>query len=123
MYGDATGHARHTDSNVTNWKIIESELSRYGITKKVPLSNPAERDRINAVNALICNSKGQNRVFANPNKCKNFIRDCEQVIYRDGSTQIDKTGNFDLTHLTDAFGYMVDKEFGLARGKIEGLKI
>lgn len=123
LYGDATGRARHTDSNITNWKIIENELSRYNISIRVPTKNPAERDRINAVNGLLCNSKNERRVFINPEKCKHLIRDFEQVSFKDGSTQIDKTKDFSLTHPSDAFGYMAEEEFSLNRGKIEGLKI
>jgi hypothetical protein len=122
LYGDATGEARHTDSNVSNWKIIETELSRYGVTKKVPTKNPAERDRVNAVNGMICNSKQERRVFINP-KCKHLIRDFEQVEYKEGSVQIDKTKDLLLTHPSDAFGYMLEKEFSLNRGVITGLKI
>jgi hypothetical protein len=122
LYGDATGEARHTDSNVSNWKIIENELGAYGITKKVPTKNPAERDRVNAVNGMICNSKGDRRILINP-KCKHIIRDLEQVGYKEGSTQIDKTKDLLLTHPSDAFGYLIEKEFSLNRGRIEGLKI
>jgi hypothetical protein len=123
LYGDATGTARHTDSNVTNWKIIENELSGYGITKHIPLKNPAERDRINAVNGMMCNSKNERRTFINPNTCKHLIRDCEQVSFKEGSVQIDKGKSLELTHPSDAFGYMVEKEFSLNKGRIEGLKI
>ena len=123
LYGDATGRARHTDSNITNWKIIESELSAYRISSRVPTKNPAERDRINAVNGIVCNSKGQRRVFIHPEKCKHLIRDLEQVSYAEGSTKIDKSKDWSLTHPSDAFGYMADTEFSLARGRIEGLKI
>lgn len=123
LYGDATGRARHTDSNITNWKIIEAELSRYGISLRVPTKNPAERDRVNAVNGIICNSKGQRRVFINPNKCKNLIRDLEQVSYKEGSIQIDKNKDLSLTHPSDAFGYFAETEFSLNRGLITGLKI
>lgn len=122
LYGDATGKARHTSSNVTNWKIIEDELHRYGITKRIPLANPAERDRINALNGLICNSRGDRRVLVNP-KCKNLIRDLEQVSFKDGSTQIDKTKDFSLTHISDALGYFAEKEFSLNKGRIEAFKI
>lgn len=122
LYGDATGEARHTDSNVTNWRIIENELGKYGITKRVPLKNPAERDRINSVNGMICNSRKQRRIQINPN-CKKLIGDLEQVSFKEGSTQIDKGRNLLLTHASDALGYMCEKEFSLNRGKIEGLKI
>jgi hypothetical protein len=123
LYGDATGHARHTDSNVTNWKIIETELSPYNISKRIPSSNPAERDRVNALNGLICNSKKQRRFYVDPNRCKHLIRDLEQVNYKEGSVQIDKTKDLMLTHASDALGYMAEKEFSLNRGMITGLKI
>lgn len=122
LYGDATGRARHTTSNVTNWKIIENELRPYGITNRVPTSNPAERDRVNAVNGLICNSKGNRRAFLNPQKCKHTIRDLEQVPYKNGSTQIDKS-NLMLTHASDGFGYMIEREFSLNKGLYKGLRI
>ncbi len=121
LYGDATGNARSTNSNVTNWKIIQQELSHYQPTTRVPTKNPAEKDRVNSVNAMLCNSKGDRRVFVNPN-CKNLIRDLEQVSYKQGSVQIDKTKDLKLTHPSDAFGYYVSKEFGLNKGRIEGLK-
>lgn len=122
LYGDATGKARHTSSNVTNWKIIENELRHYGLTKRVPSANPAERDRVNAVNGLICNSKNDRRLLVNP-KCKHLIRDLEQVSFKEGSTQIDKTKDFSLTHPSDALGYMCEREFSLNRGRYEAIKI
>jgi hypothetical protein len=123
LYGDATGEARHTDSNVTNYRIIENELGRYGISRHIPLKNPAERDRVNSVNGMICNSKNERRVFVNPTKCTHLISDFEQVPYKEGSVQIDKKKNLLLTHASDAFGYMAEKEFSIAKGKAELLKI
>lgn len=123
LYGDATGEAQTTNSNVTNWKIIKDELKDYGITSHIRDKNPAERDRINSVNAMICNSKGARRVFVNPNRCKNLIRDCEQVSFKEGSVQIDKKKDLQLTHISDAAGYYIEKEFGLNKGRIAGLRI
>lgn len=123
LYGDATGKARTTTSNLTNYAIIREELGRYNIIDKVPRSNPAERDRINAVNAALCNSRGDRRLFINPD-CKNIIRDFEQVGYKKGSSQIDKNKDHMLTHATDSLGYMIDIEFGLNNQKaITGLKV
>lgn len=121
LYGDATGKARHTDSNITNWKIIENMLGRYGLTKRVPESNPAERDRVNAMNGIICNSKGDRRLLVNP-KCKHLIGDLEQVEFKEGSTQINKTKNLLLTHPSDALGYMAEREFSLNKGRYELVK-
>lgn len=123
LYGDATGQARTTASNVTNWKIIKDELAKYNIVPRVPTKNPAERDRINAVNGMMKNSKGIVRSYINPNRCKHYIRDLEQVSFKEGSTQIDKTKNLELTHASDGAGYMYEYEFSLNKGKIEGLKI
>lgn len=122
LYGDATGTARHADSNQSNWKIIKNELGSYGLTVRVPSKNPAERDRINALNGLICNSKKDRRLLVNP-KCKHLIGDLEQVEFKEGSTQINKTKNVLLTHPSDAIGYMAEKEFSLNKGRFEMLKI
>jgi hypothetical protein len=122
IYGDATGKARSTNSNVTNWQIIKEELGKYGVHNMVLPKNPAERDRVNSTNAMLKNSAGVVRTFINPNKCKHLIRDCEQVSYKEGSVQIDKTKNFDLTHPSDAAGYLYDREFGISRDRIESLK-
>lgn len=122
LYGDATGKNRHSSSNITNWKIVDDELKRYNPVMNVPSSNPSERDRVNAVNGLICNSRGQRRLFVNP-KCRKLIADFEQVSYKEGTTQIDKMSNLDLTHPSDAIGYMIEKEYSLNKSKYEGLKI
>lgn len=123
LYGDATGSQRHTSSHVSDWKIIKDELRFYGVDSCVPFSNPAEKDRVNAVNGMICNSKGHRRVFVNPKNCRNLIKDFEQVSYKEGSTQIDKTKDRSLTHASDAAGYMIERDFSLARGRIEGLRV
>lgn len=122
LYGDATGRSRSTQSNITNYQIIEDELRGYGISNYVGTSNPAERDRVNAVNGMICNSKGLRRVQINPD-CKNLIRDLEQVSFKEGSTQIDKRKDVRLTHTSDAFGYFIEQEFSLDKREIKGLRI
>lgn len=123
LYGDATGKARHSSSNRSNWKIIKDLLGHYGLTVRVPTANPAERDRINSVNGMICDSKGRRKVLVNPNKCPKLIRDFEQVPFKPGTTQIDKGKDFSLTHPSDGLGYMLDKEFSLTKTKAELLRI
>lgn len=122
LYGDATGKSRTTQSNVTNYQIIEDELRRYGVANHAAMRNPAEKDRINAVNGMMCNSKGVRRVQVNPG-CKNLIRDFEQVSYKEGSAQIDKNKDLKLTHASDAFGYFIEEEFSPDKRLITGLRI
>jgi hypothetical protein len=122
LYGDATGRSRSTQSNISNYQIIEDELRLYGVENHVSTRNPAERDRVNAVNGMLCNSKGMRRVQVNPN-CKHLVRDFEQVSFKEGSTQIDKTKDLKLTHASDAFGYFIEEEFSLDKRLITGLRI
>ena len=122
LYGDATGKARHASSNQTNWQIIEDILGRYGITNEVPSRNPAERDRVNSLNGMICNTKGERHVQVNP-KCKYTIRDLEQVMFKKGTTQIDKLTNANLTHLTDGLGYRVDRNYSINKSIITGVPV
>ena len=82
----------------------------------VPNSNPAVRDRVNAVNGMLCNQQGQRRLLVNPG-CKQLIQDLERVSWKADShdnllPQLDKT-NPGLTHVSDALGYLIEAEFGL----------
>jgi len=122
LYGDATGKARHTNSNITNYQIIENELGQYRVSNRVSLSNPGERDRINSVNGMICSSTQDRRVLINP-KCKHLIADFEQVSYKEGTTHIDKGKNLKLTHASDALGYFIESEHSLNRELTTGIPI
>lgn len=123
LYGDATGDSRTANSNVTNWKIVKDELARYGLVPRIRNKNPAERDRINATNGMICNSKGDRRVQINPKTCKHLIRDLEQVPYKEGASIIDKAKNRLLTHPSDGLGYLIERDYSLNKAEITGLKI
>jgi phage terminase large subunit len=122
LYGDATGRARHAASNLSNWAIVKQELSGSYLVDRVPINNPSEIDRVNCLNTMLCNSAGVRRIFVS-SKCKNLINDLERVQYRHGTCYIDKSFDKMLTHLTDALGYMVDRDYSLIRSKIDSLKI
>jgi hypothetical protein len=61
LYGDATGNGRHTSSSRTDWQLVRDFLKRYpyGVTSHVPDSNPPVKDRVNCVNAMLCNQAGE----------------------------------------------------------------
>ena len=74
------------------------------------------RDRVNAVNGLLCNTQKDRRLLLDP-RCKRLIRDFEQVVWKADAhdnllPQLDKS-NPELTHVSDALGYLVECEFGL----------
>jgi len=83
------------------------------------------KDRINCVNAKLRNSVGQYRILVDPN-CKHLIRDLEQVSwqadpYGNPMGTLDKSDK-NRTHVSDALGYLVAREFPMQaiRGERSG---
>ncbi len=73
-----------------------------------PRKHPAIADRVNSVNKMLLNAKGQIRLFVDPS-CKNTIQSLEQVLYKPNSRDIDKAAN--IEHATDALGYNIHRKF------------
>lgn len=113
IYGDYSGTFRSTNSRTTDYDIIKQILPNSTIRTQ---PNPSVIDRVNAVNARLCSATGTRRLFINP-KCKTAVKDFEQVIYKEGKREIDKS-NLDLTHISDAIGYYIEYEYSL-KGKPE----
>ena len=61
------------------------------------------------MNARLCPTEGE-RMVRDP-RCRELIKDFEQVAYKDGSQAIDKDRDPKRTHLSDALGYLVWQEF------------
>jgi hypothetical protein len=57
------------------------------------------------VNAKLKNTNGEPTMFVDP-KCKQIINSLERIVYKPGTSIIDKDG--DLDHMADAVGYLVD---------------
>ena len=118
VYGDAAGSARST-AGKSDYQIIREFFRtepRFRVSYHLPSANPSIRDRVNAVNAMLCNSQGMRRLFIDP-RCRRLIRDLERVVWKaDGhdnvGAQLDKSDP-ELTHVSDALGYFVEREFGL----------
>lgn len=103
VYGDAAGQARHTAATMSDWQLIRDFFR--GVEVRVPAANPAIRDRIQSVNAKLCNARGQRSLYIDP-KCKTLIEDLERVAYKAGTSQLDKS-DLARTHVSDALGYYV----------------
>jgi hypothetical protein len=74
------------------------------------------KDRVNCVNALLRNQAGDRRLFVDPG-CKELILDLERVHWKsdphgNALVEIDKSDT-NRSHLSDALGYMIAKEFGM----------
>lgn len=101
VFPDASG------GNSSSKNASESDLSilrDHGLTVRVNSTNPAVADRINAVNALICNGEGVRRLKVNTLRCPKLTESLEQQIY-DKNGEPDKSNGLD--HLNDAAGYPI----------------
>ena len=87
-------------------------LQNAGWVVKCPSSHTPVRDRINAVNARLCDSTGNRHLFLTP-ACKYTLEGLERHTYKEGTVQPDKDSGYD--HQMDALGYMVDYMFPVRR--------
>ena len=127
VYADASGGSGHSSQvSGSDLDLIEKVLSpvfgsqtihdeggvvgrtRNRLTMDVPKSNPPVRARVNSVNARLRAVDGTIRVRIDP-RCKHLVRDLEGVQYKKGTSDIDKSGAPDLSHISDALGYMLHR--------------
>ena len=108
---DMTGIKRTTNATLNQSDISILKGAGFSIDGT---RNPFVRDRLNAVNSAL--EKGNVLIMEN---CPHLIRDLEQVILNEYG-EIDKS-NPDLTHMSDAAGYLIYKYFPL-RDKVLWLK-
>ena len=111
VYGDASGSRMQT-AGTTDYRMIQgffrnSVYRRY--TLRVPAKNPTVRDRIVLTNAKLKSASGECQLLVDP-RCKELIKDLEEVSYIPGSTAIDKDKDPKRTHLSDALGYLIWQE-------------
>lgn len=120
VFGDATGGSRGSAKVMgSDWELVKEVLyGAFGQSRvffKVPTSNPTERVRINAMNSLLKNGADEIRLMVDPQLAPYTVKDLEGVrLLEGGSGEIDKKHDANLTHLSDALGYYVVKEFPLA---------
>lgn len=111
VYADATG-ARLQTSGTTDVRILRECFhdGAYGeVEFKIPRSNPAVKDRVTVMNSKLETAAGERAMRIDP-RCRELIRDLEQVLYKDNSVVIDKDRDAKRTHLSDALGYLVWQE-------------
>ncbi len=112
IYADASGARRQT-SGTTDVEILKKFVSEraYGEVRfKIPKANPAVRDRVTLMNSKLESAAGERKLVIHP-RCKELIKDFEQVMYKDNSQVIDKDRDPKRTHLSDALGYLAWQEY------------
>ncbi|MGA2737567.1 MAG: terminase family protein [Bryobacteraceae bacterium] len=111
VYGDASGNSQHS-TGASDYQIVREYFRmNYGarLTYKVPKANPSVRERITLTNAKLRTASGETSLWVDP-KCKELIKDFEQVSYKADSNAIDKEKDRRRTHLSDALGYLLWQE-------------
>lgn len=107
VYGDSAGNSRGTRGNVGQSDyVIMSEMGlRRQVLKK---ANPRVKDRVNAVNGMLCNAKGERKLFHHP-RCVELKKDFQKIVWNG-----DEINKKDIlrTHATDGLGYFIEYEFG-----------
>jgi hypothetical protein len=107
MYPDPAGRQRKTSAG---GRTDISILQNAGFTVQVRNAHTPIRDRVNSVNAKLKNTQGHRSLFVDP-KCKQIIDSLEKMVYKPGTSVIEKDGELD--HMADAVGYEIDFLFPL----------
>lgn len=113
IFGDASGNSMHT-TGTSDYKMLTTYLTRAGfrnLRTRVPRANPPVLDRVRKVNGLLTNALGEVGLEVG-SRCKELIKDFEEVMYKPGSGVVDKTRDPLRTHVSDALGYVVWELFG-----------
>lgn len=109
VYSDPAGASRKTSAKDTDHMILRNS----GFIVKAPRAHPPVRDRINSVNSLLRSASGDTRLHIH-SRCKNLIKCLERHAYKEGTSQPEKNGDPDYSHLNDALGYLVHFNFGVS---------
>jgi hypothetical protein len=110
VYGDASGRARTTKSNKTDYDLIKEEAKKYNIQiiDKSLTKNPSHIDRLNCYN----NALEKLKITFDPS-CKKLFEDFYNTVWKEGTREIWKS-RYD-GHGLDANGYFIWSEFGKPR--------
>jgi hypothetical protein len=113
VYGDASGTHQQT-AGTTDYTVIREFFRRLGyqnVSYKVPRANPPVRERVGLVNAKLKSASGEKHLVVD-RRCRELVKDFEQVTYKADCGLIDKDRDPRRTHLSDALGYLIWQECG-----------
>lgn len=117
IYPDASGNSNKT-VNATESDILL--LRRAAFSVHVPTRNPFVKERVMAVNALICNSLGERTLMINTRRALTITECLEQQIY-DKNGEPDKSDGKD--HGPDALGYFLHFRWPIIKPNMQKLKL
>jgi hypothetical protein len=101
VYGDGTGWARDSTSGKSDWAIVRRRLHNLSPRLKVPRANPAVKDTINAVRAMLRAADGSIRLAIDP-RCARLIQDLRSAVW---------PGSLEAQHALAWLRYFLDWEY------------
>jgi PBSX family phage terminase large subunit len=117
VYPDVTGH---NTSSKSSSESDHSILRQAGFTVRAHSRQAGVKDRVNAVNAMILNDKGERRLKVNTHLCPVFTEALEQQAY-DTNGEPDKSTDHD--HPNDAAGYFIEHTWPVQSRNVTRLQI
>lgn len=124
VYGDATEKRQTVAASTTGWSLVHGHLrpiveaSGWDYRSGVPFSNPRELDRVNSLNAGF----EQDRIMVSED-CVHLRKDLNLVGWKEGTNEVDKTTDKNLTHLSDGLGYLWTQHTGLIPRRNPGARM
>ncbi len=118
IYPDASGGNRSTNATKTDIQILES----YGFVNQSASSNPPVRDRVNSVQRMFEDGKGQKRLKIH--SCAKKLIECIELQSYTEKGDPDKEAGYD--HMVDALGYITWRLFNplhLGAGRRTGVRL
>jgi hypothetical protein len=117
VHPDPSGSARKTSAPLG--QTDHSIIGQYGWQVYALKPYPVV-DRINSVNAMFRNVKGERRIVID-RKCIRLIRALEGLTYKEGTNLPDSSSEF--IHITDALGYLIMGVFPMLRDDVSIWKV
>ena len=109
VYPDASGDSRKSvNASTTDIQLLKAA----GFMVIAPPANPPVKDRINSMNAMFCNARGERRYRVNADLCPSYAECLEQQVWADNG-EPDKTAGND--HPNDAAGYFIHKDYPVVK--------
>lgn len=110
VYPDASGAAGRTNASLSDIGLIR----QAGISVDAPNANPAIRDRVNAVNALLAHGK----LLVNTDKCPEFTNAMETQGYTTKGEPEKYDDHPAIDDWADSAGYMINRKWPVNRPAI-----
>lgn len=109
VYPDSSGGSRRS-VNASETDIALLRDAGFGVF--APAANPPVKDRINAMNGMLCNASGGRRYLINTEMCPVYSECLEQQAW---NAQGEPDKSHDLDHLPDAGGYFISHDYPIIK--------